>query len=215
MDFVHTSSPAKIALQLGHSGAKGSTRLGWDAIDVPLEEGNWPLIAASPVPWSTANQTPREMTRADMDQVRDLALEHRPKLIVAGTTSYPRRLDPAAFKAIDGAKKLRFETKTKRARELFPWLVTGSLGLLLVGGLRALARGEHFRKAGAEAARHRAVDALMGQQHAALDPKPYRECAQRLAQLPEVRQGGELVEGSDLERHGDHLSGRPGRGNPV
>jgi glycine hydroxymethyltransferase len=38
--------------------------------------------------------------RIDMDQVRDLALEHRPKLIVAGTTSYPRRLDPAAFKAI-------------------------------------------------------------------------------------------------------------------
>jgi Ca-activated chloride channel family protein len=43
----------------------------------------------------------------------------------------------AAFKAIDGVKKLRFETKTKRARELFPWLVTGSLGLLLVGGLLA------------------------------------------------------------------------------
>ncbi|MCB9393062.1 MAG: serine hydroxymethyltransferase [Ilumatobacteraceae bacterium] len=38
--------------------------------------------------------------RIDMDQVRDLALEHRPKLIVAGTTSYPRRLDPAPFKAI-------------------------------------------------------------------------------------------------------------------
>ena len=71
VDFVHTSSPAKIALQLGHSGAKGSTRLGWDAIDAPLEEGNWPLIAASPVPWSTANQTPREMTRADMDTVCD------------------------------------------------------------------------------------------------------------------------------------------------
>ncbi len=71
VDFVHASSPAKIALQLGHSGAKGSTRLGWDAIDAPLEDGNWPLIAASPVPWSTANQIPREMTRADMDVVRD------------------------------------------------------------------------------------------------------------------------------------------------
>jgi len=71
VSFVHASSPAKIALQLGHRGAKGSTRLGWDAIDAPLEEGNWPLIAASPVPWSTANQTPREMTRADMDTVRD------------------------------------------------------------------------------------------------------------------------------------------------
>ena len=69
--FVHGQSAAKIALQLGHSGAKGSTRLGWEAIDAPLEEGNWPLIAASPVSWSTANQTPREMTRADMDTVRD------------------------------------------------------------------------------------------------------------------------------------------------
>ena len=38
--------------------------------------------------------------RIDMDQVRDLALQHRPKMIVAGTTSYPRRLDPVAFKAI-------------------------------------------------------------------------------------------------------------------
>ncbi|MBI4884399.1 MAG: serine hydroxymethyltransferase [Actinobacteria bacterium] len=38
--------------------------------------------------------------RIDMDQVRELALQHRPKMIVAGTTSYPRRIDPAAFKAI-------------------------------------------------------------------------------------------------------------------
>ncbi|WP_353226733.1 bifunctional salicylyl-CoA 5-hydroxylase/oxidoreductase [Novosphingobium sp.] len=71
VSFVHTSSASKIALQLGHSGAKGSTRLGWDAIDAPLEQGNWPLIAASAVPWSTANQAPREMTRGDMDLVRD------------------------------------------------------------------------------------------------------------------------------------------------
>jgi len=38
--------------------------------------------------------------RIDMDNVRELALEHRPKMIVAGTTSYPRRLDPEPFKAI-------------------------------------------------------------------------------------------------------------------
>jgi glycine hydroxymethyltransferase len=38
--------------------------------------------------------------RIDMDQVRDLALEHRPRMIVAGTTSYPRRIDPAPFRAI-------------------------------------------------------------------------------------------------------------------
>jgi glycine hydroxymethyltransferase len=34
--------------------------------------------------------------RIDLDEVRARALEHRPKLIVAGTTSYPRRLDSSA-----------------------------------------------------------------------------------------------------------------------
>ncbi|HEX8533584.1 MAG TPA: bifunctional salicylyl-CoA 5-hydroxylase/oxidoreductase [Allosphingosinicella sp.] len=71
VEFVHANTRAKICLQLGHSGAKGSTRVGWEGYDVPLEEGNWPLIAASDVPWSAANQKPRPMTRADMDEVRD------------------------------------------------------------------------------------------------------------------------------------------------
>ena len=38
--------------------------------------------------------------RIDLDQVRDLALEHRPKLIVTGATAYPRTIDPAPFRAI-------------------------------------------------------------------------------------------------------------------
>ena len=38
--------------------------------------------------------------RIDMEAVRSLAHEHRPKMIVAGTTSYPRRLDPEPFRAI-------------------------------------------------------------------------------------------------------------------
>jgi anthraniloyl-CoA monooxygenase len=71
VEFVHANSSAKICLQLGHSGAKGSTRVGWEGYDVPLEEGNWPLLAASDVPWSAANQKPRPMGRADMDEVRD------------------------------------------------------------------------------------------------------------------------------------------------
>lgn len=70
-DFVHHNSKAKMCLQLGHSGAKGSTKLGWEGLDEPLDSGNWPLIAASDVPWSDANQTPRPMTRSDMDMVRD------------------------------------------------------------------------------------------------------------------------------------------------
>jgi anthraniloyl-CoA monooxygenase len=71
VDFVHTQSKAKICLQLGHSGAKGSTRLGWEGNDVPLDDGNWPVMAASDVAWSPVNQVPRPMTRADMDMVRD------------------------------------------------------------------------------------------------------------------------------------------------
>ena len=71
VDFVHANSDAKICMQLGHSGAKGSTRVGWEGNDVPLAEGNWPVMAASDVAWSPANQAPTPMTRADMDRVRD------------------------------------------------------------------------------------------------------------------------------------------------
>ena len=71
VDFVHKRSGAKICLQLGHSGPKGSTQLGWEEIDAPLREGNWELIAPSPIPWSPYNQVPRAMTRDDMDAVRD------------------------------------------------------------------------------------------------------------------------------------------------
>jgi len=70
-DFVHANSKAKICLQLGHSGGKGSTKLGWEGNDVPLDDGNWPVMAASDVPWSPVNQHPRAMTRADMDAVRE------------------------------------------------------------------------------------------------------------------------------------------------
>jgi anthraniloyl-CoA monooxygenase len=69
VDFVHRHSDAKICLQLGHSGPKGSTKLGWEGMDEPLDEGNWQVIGPSPVPWSPANQVPRPMTRADMDEV--------------------------------------------------------------------------------------------------------------------------------------------------
>jgi len=70
VDFVHAQSKAKICLQLGHSGGKGSTKLGWEGNDVPLDTGNWPVMAASDVPWSPVNQVPKPMTRSDMDTVR-------------------------------------------------------------------------------------------------------------------------------------------------
>jgi len=71
VDFVHAETEAKIAIQLGHSGLKGSTQLGWETSDAPLLTDNWEVIGPSQVPWSPDNQTPREMTRADMDRVRD------------------------------------------------------------------------------------------------------------------------------------------------
>ncbi len=67
--FVHAETQAKICCQIGHSGRKGSTQLGWEDIDAPLAEGNWPVMSASALPWAAANQVPREMDRADMDTV--------------------------------------------------------------------------------------------------------------------------------------------------
>ena len=71
VDYVHTRTTAKIALQLGHAGPKASTRVEWEGANEPLEEGNWPVIAASAVSWSPANQVPWAMTRADMDAVTE------------------------------------------------------------------------------------------------------------------------------------------------
>ena len=69
VDFVHAETEAKICAQTGHSGPKGSTQLGWEEADAPLAEGNWPVMAASDVPWSPRNQIPKPMDRADMDRV--------------------------------------------------------------------------------------------------------------------------------------------------
>jgi anthraniloyl-CoA monooxygenase len=69
VDFVHAQSKTKFCLQLGHAGRKGATKLMWEGIDEPLEEGAWPIISASPLPYFPNSTVPREMTRADMDQV--------------------------------------------------------------------------------------------------------------------------------------------------
>ncbi|MGW2590822.1 bifunctional salicylyl-CoA 5-hydroxylase/oxidoreductase [Streptomyces sp. NPDC001515] len=71
-DFVHGQSPGTaIGLQLGHSGRKGSTRLMWEGIDQPLDHGNWPLTAASPLPYAPGvSQVPQALDRAGLDTVR-------------------------------------------------------------------------------------------------------------------------------------------------
>ena len=70
VDFVHANSAARICLQLGHAGRKGATRLMWDGMDRPLEEGGWDVISASPLPYFPDSQVPREMDRAAMDAVK-------------------------------------------------------------------------------------------------------------------------------------------------
>jgi anthraniloyl-CoA monooxygenase len=69
VDFGHTTR-AKMGIQLGHAGRKGSTKLMWEGIDQPLESGNWPLISASAIAYSPVNQVPKEMNRADMEAVK-------------------------------------------------------------------------------------------------------------------------------------------------
>ncbi|MFE9771701.1 bifunctional salicylyl-CoA 5-hydroxylase/oxidoreductase [Streptomyces sp. NPDC005931] len=71
-EFVHTRAPGTaIGVQLGHSGRKGSTRLMWEGMDEPLKDGNWPLVAASPLPYKPGSQTPRQLSRAQLTDIRE------------------------------------------------------------------------------------------------------------------------------------------------
>ncbi len=70
VDFCHANSKAKMCMQLGHSGRKGSTQLGWERMDYPLESGNWPVVSASPIPYyAGVSQVPIELDRAGMEKI--------------------------------------------------------------------------------------------------------------------------------------------------
>ncbi len=71
VQFIHQNSQAKVGLQLGHSGAKGSTQLGWETTDEPIADAasNWALQAASPIPYGPQNAVPSSLTEADMAQI--------------------------------------------------------------------------------------------------------------------------------------------------
>ena len=84
VDFVHSNDAVKICLQLGHSGPKGATKLLWEGMDEPLEEGAWEIMGPSPIPWTPDNQVPREMTRADMDHVRDEFIQAAERAEICG-----------------------------------------------------------------------------------------------------------------------------------
>jgi anthraniloyl-CoA monooxygenase len=65
--FVHDHSAAKICLQLGHSGRKGSTQLGWERADYPLAADNWPIVSASPLPYiDGVSQVPKQASEDDI-----------------------------------------------------------------------------------------------------------------------------------------------------
>jgi anthraniloyl-CoA monooxygenase len=70
VDFVHANSRAKFALQLGHAGRKGATKLMWDGIDRPLEQGDWDVVSASPLPYFPDSRVPRELDRTAMDKIK-------------------------------------------------------------------------------------------------------------------------------------------------
>jgi anthraniloyl-CoA monooxygenase len=69
VDFVHAHSAAKMGIQLGHAGRKGSTQLGWQRMDEPLEAGNWPIVSASAIAYLPVSQVPRELSREGMDRI--------------------------------------------------------------------------------------------------------------------------------------------------
>ena len=69
VDLVHTHTTARIGLQIGHSGRKGSTRLMWEGMDEPLEKDNWEVLGPSPLPYGPGGQVPREATREDLDKI--------------------------------------------------------------------------------------------------------------------------------------------------
>jgi anthraniloyl-CoA monooxygenase len=89
VDFVHAQSKTRFCMQLGHAGRKGATKLMWEGIDEPLEQGAWPIISASPLPYYPHSVVPREMTRSDMERV------------VADYVAATRRADRAGFDMVE------------------------------------------------------------------------------------------------------------------
>ena len=84
VDFVHASTPAKIGIQLGHSGRKGSTKLMWEGMDDPLPSGNWPVVGPSPLPYKPHNQRPRELSLGEMAAIKEEFLAAGRRAVEAG-----------------------------------------------------------------------------------------------------------------------------------
>ena len=87
--FIHEETSAKICCQIGHAGRKGSTQLGWEKMDAPLKENNWPILSASPIPWSPENSIPKELDERDM------------KLVIEDFVSATKMANRAGFDMIE------------------------------------------------------------------------------------------------------------------
>ncbi|MBR0669610.1 oxidoreductase [Neoroseomonas soli] len=129
-DAVHAHTPARIGVQIGHAGRKGSTRPLWEGFSKPLAEGNWPILAPSPIPWSEANQVPREATAEDLAAIAAQHAAAARRALLAGfdlielhfahgylVSSF---LSPLSNRRVDGfggslANRLRFPLMVLRA----------------------------------------------------------------------------------------------------
>ncbi len=84
-DFVHEHTQAKMGMQLGHSGRKGSTKRMWEGIDEPLPEGNWEVVGPSPLAYQAGvNQVPRELTMSDLDEIKQQFVDSTVRAAAAG-----------------------------------------------------------------------------------------------------------------------------------
>jgi anthraniloyl-CoA monooxygenase len=84
-DFVHEHTAAKMGIQLGHSGRKGSTRRMWEGIDRPLPAGNWEVVGPSPLAYQPGvNQVPRELTVDELAEIREQFVAGARRAVDAG-----------------------------------------------------------------------------------------------------------------------------------
>ena len=115
VDYVHDRTPAKLALQLGHAGPKGATKLEWEGANEPLEEGGWPLLAASAIPWTPANQVPRAMTRADMDRITEAYRRRRRNARPGRASTWSSCISPTATCSRASSRRSRTTARTSTA----------------------------------------------------------------------------------------------------